>query len=354
MSDTSKGERVWRQVVRLPLAILISPITRFIGRRLLYSIPLLIGITLVSFFIINLAPGDFLAHQRADPNISDATIREMEIQFGMVDPETGEPTSWIHQYGVWLRNIVFHLNFGQSFTYHRPVWDVLQERMLNTLALASAAMLLGLVVALPLGIYSALRQYRWQDISGSFLAFIGLSIPNVFLALLVVLFAAKTNIIPLGGIYSLDYDTLTPTGKILDRLHHLIGPALVLGTALMAVYMRQMRGNLLDVLESDYVRTARAKGLNERAVVIKHGTRNAINPVITLFGFSLSDLLSGSILVEYVVAWPGLGQTVVQALFAKDLYLVMASVIMASVMLIIGNLIADLLLGLNDPRIRLE
>ncbi|NUP90051.1 MAG: ABC transporter permease [Candidatus Sumerlaeia bacterium] len=329
-------------------------VARFILRRLLQAIPLLLGISLLSFLLINLAPGDPLARQRLDPTVSSETIRQFEIQFGFVDPETGERTSWLWQYGVWLKNIVTDFNFGHSFSTRQPVWSVIWDRTLATLWLSGCAMLIGLGIALPLGIYSAVRQYRWQDVSCSFFAFIGLSLPNVFLALLVLMFAAKTEILPLGGMRSLDYFERSAGGKILDLLWHVTGPALVLGTATMAVYMRQMRGNLLDVLESDYVRTARAKGLGESAVVAKHGVRNAVNPVITLFGFTLSDILSGSILVENVLQWPGLGRTVVEALVSKDLYLVMASVIMSSVLLIVGNLIADLLLAWSDPRIRLR
>lgn len=326
---------------------------RFILWRIGQSIPLLIGISLLSFFLINLAPGDFLANQRANPQVSDVTIHQMEINFGLINPETGEPTPWLWQYGKWVTNIA-HGDWGYSFSTRQPVWTVIYDRLLNTLWLSAAAMIFGLILAIPLGIYTAVRQYKWQDIGGSFFAFIGLSIPDVFLALLVLMFAAATGWFPLGGMRGLDFNELSGFGKIVDLLHHVIAPALVLGTGIMAAYMRQMRGNLLDVLESDYIRTARAKGLPEPTVVVKHGVRNAINPLITMFGYALSGLLSGSILVENVLSWPGLGRTVVEALFAKDLYLVMAAVMMASVMLIIGNLIADLLLAWSDPRIRVK
>lgn len=327
---------------------------RYILRRLLLAIPLLLGITLVTFFLINLAPGDFLAQHRLNPQVSAETIRDLEIEFGLVDPQTGEPTPWPVQYAKWLRNVLVHANWGFSFSTRRPVWDVITERMAATLWLSVASLAFALVLALPLGIYSAVRQYRWQDMAASFLAFIGLSIPHVFLALLALIFALESRMFPLGGWRSIDFDALSRWGKALDLLHHVALPAAVLGTGALAVYMRQMRGNLLDVLESDYIRTARAKGLGEPVVIVKHGVRNAVNPLITLFGYSLSDLLSGSILVENVMSWPGLGRTVVEALINKDLYLVMAAVVMASVLLILGNLIADLLLAWNDPRIRLE
>jgi peptide/nickel transport system permease protein len=327
---------------------------RFIARRLLQAFPLLLGISLISFFLIHLAPGDFLAAQRANPQVSDDDIHDLEVKFGMVDPETGERTSWAWQYLVWLKNIVTEGNFGHSFSTDQPVWDVISARLVNTLWLSVCALGLGLLIALPIGVYTAVKQYRWQDMGGSFLAFTGLSIPDVFLALLMLMFAAATGWLPLGGMRSIDFGELSLWGKVGDLLHHVIAPAFVLGTAIMAGYMRQMRGNLLDVLESDYIRTARAKGLAEGTVVVKHGVRNAINPLITLFGYALSGLLSGSVLVENVLVWPGLGRTVVQALFAQDLFLVMAAVLMASTMLIVGNLIADLLLAWCDPRIRLR
>ncbi|MBN1478258.1 ABC transporter permease, partial [Candidatus Sumerlaeota bacterium] len=330
---------------------------QYILRRLLQAIPLLFGISLLSFFLINLAPGDFLAEQRANPQVSNDFIRHLELQLGLVrpviddstgeialDPETGEEiyedTPWWVQYGTWLWNIFRHGDFGYSFSTRQPVWTVIWSRLLNTLWLSVCALTFALVIALPLGIWAAMRQYRWQDALGSFIAFVGLSMPDVFFALLMLIFAKETGLLPLGGMRSVDFDELSFGGKVLDLLHHVAAPAIVLGTARMAVYMRQMRGNLLDVLEADYVRTARAKGLREGTVVVKHATRNAINPIITLFGYSLSGLLSGSILVENVMAWPGLGRTVVQALVAKDLYLVMAAVLMSSVLLIVGNLIA--------------
>jgi peptide/nickel transport system permease protein len=337
-------------------------ILRFIAWRLLQAIPLLFGVSLLTFFLLNLAPGDFLEQERLNPANTDERIKDLEEQFGLVrevrHSDTGEiervRTGWLYQYGHWLWNVVRHNDWGVSFRTHEPVWDVISARALNTLWLSAMALFIGIGIAIPIGIYSACRQYRWQDMAGSFVSFVGLSVPDVFLALLVLMFAAATGWIPVGRMRSLDFDELTILGKTFDLLHHVIGPAFVLGTAVMATYMRQMRGNLLDVLEIDYIRTARAKGMAESTVVLKHGVRNAINPIITLFGYAFSGLLSGSVLVENVLAWPGLGRTVVEALFFRDMYLVLAAVMMASVLLIIGNLIADILLAINDPRIRLE
>jgi peptide/nickel transport system permease protein len=316
----------------------------YILRRFLHLIPILIGISLLSFFVIQLAPGNFLSLMKADPQVSKQKIAEMERKFGLDKP-------WPVQYGLWLKNIVLHFDFGYSFANKRPVGGLIRERLANTLLLSITAMVIAWALALPLGIISAVRQYSWIDKLSSFFAFLGLSIPSVFFALLMILMAAKTGWFPIGGMESLDYDSLGLWGKIGDRLHHLALPALVLGTGPMAGHMRQMRGNLLDVLRMDYVTTARSKGLSERKVILRHAVRNAINPLITIFGYSLAHLLSGAFLVEVVMAWPGLGRLTVDALFARDLYLVMGSVMMASVILILSNLVADVLLAVTDPRI---
>ena len=220
------------------------------------------------------------------------------------------------------------------------------------LALSAALFAWGL--SIPLGIVSAVRQDTWVDRSASFVSFMGLSIPEVFFALLMVLFAATTGWFPVGGMKSIDFEYMSYGEQMLDLLHHLILPTIVLGSVSMASRMRQMRANLLDTLLQDYIQTARAKGLSERIVIYKHALRNAINPLITLFGFTLANLLSGAFLVEVIMSWPGLGRLTLDALFSKDLYLVMGSLLMASTMLILGNLAADILLALSDPRIRYE
>jgi peptide/nickel transport system permease protein len=316
----------------------------YILRRLIHMIPILVGISLVSFFVIQLAPGNFLTIMKADPQVSKARIAEMERKFGLDQP-------WPVQYALWLKNIVLHRDFGYSFANKRPVAELIGERLLNTFYLAFSAMVITYLLAIPLGIISAVRQYSWIDKTSSLGAFIGLSIPEVFFALLLILAAARTGWFPIGGMESIDYDILGFWGKVGDRLHHLALPALVLGTVPLAGRMRQMRGNLLDVLRMDYVTTARAKGLDERTVIWRHAVRNAINPLITLFGFTLAHLLSGAFLVEVVMSWPGLGRLTVDALFARDLYLVMGSVMMASMLLILSNLVADILLAWVDPRI---
>ncbi|MBI3736300.1 ABC transporter permease [Candidatus Sumerlaeota bacterium] len=331
----------------------------FIFRRLLQSIPLLFAASFLTFFLINQSPGNYLSKLKLNPQISQETIDAMEKYYGLDKP-------WIVSYGVWLRRIVWGdnsmwtpwwkeggcLNFGYSFSLKRPVFEVLGERAWNTFLISLCAMIFSWVISIPLGIVAGAKQYSWLDKTASSIAFVGVSIPSVFLALVALYFAKKTGTFPTGGLEDArNWDSFTAWQKFLDKAHHLVLPTIVLGSAMTATYMRQMRGNLLDVLGADFVRTARAKGLSEWAVLMKHALRNAINPLITMFGYSISDLLSGAFLVEVVMSLPGLGRTTVEAFFQKDLFLVNASVLMATFMLVVGNLAADILLAWSDPRI---
>jgi len=316
----------------------------YVLRRFLQMIPLLFGISALTFILLQLAPGDFLNQMGENPAISPATIEAMRRNFGLDRP-------WYIQYGLYLRNILLHFDFGESFSRHQPVFTVIREGLSNTLMLAVAAAIVTWGLALPLGIWAAVRQYSWIDKALSLIAFVWLSIPEILSGLLLLMLAARTGWFPVGGMRSIDYDDLTTVARIRDLLWHLALPALVVGLVPLASRMRQMRGNLLDVLRLDYVTTARSKGLDERVVIYKHALRNALNPMITLFGYTLGALVSGSFVAEIIFSWPGLGRLTLDAILTQDQYLVMGSVLMASVVLIVGNLIADLLLAVADPRI---
>jgi peptide/nickel transport system permease protein len=319
-------------------------VLRLVLQRLLHLLPVLLGIAVLTFLLIQLAPGDYLSTMAMDSTVSEETIANLRSKFGLDKPV------WV-QFGLYLKNIFLHLDFGYSFSRRQPVFDILGESLGNTLVLSVGAALLTWILAIPLGVLSALRQHTWIDRVTSGATFLGLCVPEVFLALLVMLFAYETGWFPTNGMRSLDHDSLSWIGKVLDVGHHLVLPAVVLATVPLASRARQMRANLLDVLRADYVTAARAKGVPEVHVVFRHALRNALNPLITLFGYTLGSLLSGAFLVENVMGWPGLGRVAVEALGYRDLYLVMGSVLMASVVLILGNLVADLLLSLNDPRI---
>ena len=316
----------------------------YILRRVLQTIPLLLGISALTFLLLQLAPGDFLNQMAENPAISAESIEAMRRNFGLDQP-------WYVQYGRYLQNVVLHFDFGQSFSRHQPVFTVLSEGLQNTLLLAGASALVTWGLAIPLGMWAAVRQHSWIDRGLSFIAFVWLSIPEILSGLLLLMLAARTGWFPVGGMRSIDYDEMSAFGQFLDIAHHLALPALVVGLIPLAGRMRQMRGNLLDVLRLDYVTTARSKGLDERVVIMKHALRNALNPMITLFGYTLGALVSGSFIAEIIFSWPGLGRLTLDAILAQDQYLVMGSVLMASAVLVAGNLIADLLLVLADPRI---
>ncbi len=316
----------------------------YVLRRFLQMIPLLFGISALTFMLLQLAPGDFLNQMGENPAISPATIEAMRRNFGLDQP-------WYVQYALYLRNILLHFDFGESFSRHQPVFTVIRDGLSNTLILAGAAAIVTWGLAIPLGIWAAVRQYSWIDKTLSLVAFIWLSIPEILSGLLLLMLAARTGWFPVGGMRSIDYDQFTALGKLRDLAWHLALPALVVGLVPLASRMRQMRGNLLDVLRLDYVTTARSKGLDEGVVIYKHALRNALNPMITLFGYTLGALVSGSFVAEIIFSWPGLGRLTLDAILTQDQYLVMGSVLMASVVLILGNLVADLLLALADPRI---
>jgi peptide/nickel transport system permease protein len=316
----------------------------FVLRRLLRLVPLLFGIVTITFLLLQIAPGDFLSTALENPSFSPGAIDALRHRFGLDQP-------WYVQYGLYLKNLVLHFDLGLSFSRHAPVATVLGECLANTLLLATSAALVTWGLAVPLGALAAVRAHGWIDRGLSWLAFLSLSIPELLSGLLLLMLAARTGWLPIGGMRSLDWDTMGAGARLLDVLRHLVLPALVTGLVPLASRMRQMRASLLDVLRLDYVVTARAKGLDERAVVLRHALPNALNPLITLFGYTLGALVSGSFVAEIVFSWPGLGRVTVEALLAQDTYLVLGGVLMASVVLVLGNLIADLLLAASDPRI---
>jgi peptide/nickel transport system permease protein len=318
----------------------------FIFKRLLHMIPLLIGVSLLTFLLMAMAPGDYFTTLSQNPQISPETIASLKARFHL-----GQP--WYVQYFYWLKNVL-HGDFGYSMAYKIPATSLIMGRLWNTFLLSFVALIITWGVAIPLGIWAAVKKDTWVDRACSLVAFAGLSVPDVLLSLLALWFAAATGWFPVGGAQSPLYDLLTPLQQFWDRTNHLILPALVLAASSLAGIMRQMRSNLLDTLRAEYVTAARARGLGEGWVIYKHALRNAINPLLTIFGYSLAGLLSGAFIVENIMAWPGLGRLTIEAFFQKDSYLVVDCVVLATALLVIGNFIADLLLAWSDPRIRLK
>ncbi|MGD0745558.1 MAG: ABC transporter permease [Verrucomicrobiota bacterium] len=318
----------------------------FVFKRLLHMIPILLGVSLLTFLLMALSPGNYFTALSQNPQISPETVARLKAQFHL-------DQSWYVQYFYWFKNVL-HGNFGYSMAYHIPATSLIIGRLWNTFLLSFSALVIAWGVAMPLGVWAAVRKDSWVDRACSLVAFVGLSVPDVLLSLLALWFAAATGWFPVGGAQSPLHDLMAPMQQIWDRTHHLILPALVLAAADMAGIMRQMRSNLLDTLRAEYVTAARARGLGEGWVIYKHALRNAINPLLTIFGYSLAALLSGAFIVENIMAWPGLGRLTMEAFFAKDSYLVVDCVVMATALLVIGNFIADLLLAWSDPRIRLK
>lgn len=318
---------------------------KYILKRIIQTIPLLIIVSLISFFIIRLSPVDPLAELKLNPSVSPATVEKEKQRLGLDKPI-------IIQYGKWAYSFV-RGDLGVTSTGEK-VSQKLKERIPNTLLLTSIVIFLTWIVGVPLGIIAAVNWKTPFDRLLTVLTSIGMAIPSFFFAVLLLIFAVKTGWFPIGGLTSPSFSEMTFGAKILDITHHLILPVLVLFTISLAGLQRQMRANMLDVLDSDYVKFARAKGLPEFTVIYKHALRNAINPMITLLGFEFAGLLSGAALTEYVFQYPGLGRLILEAVMKSDINLVMASLMMGAVMLVLGNLIADILLIITDPRIRVK
>jgi peptide/nickel transport system permease protein len=320
----------------------------YILKRLLHLVPILFGVSLLTYLLMSLAPGDYLTRLEQNPQVSPAKLAQLRAKLHLDRP-------WYIQYAYWLGRAA-HLDFGYSFMYKTSAAKLIGERLWNTFLLSFTAMVLAWGAAVPLGIWAAVNKDSWVDRLCSVIAFVGLSVPEILLALLALMFAASTGWFPIGGAESLrlEIGAASTMQVVWDRVHHLMLPALVLAASDLAGIMRQMRGNLLDTLRAEYVTTARAKGLSEGWVIYKHALRNAINPLLTIFGYSLASLLSGAFIVENIMAWPGLGRLTIEAIFAQDYQLVVATVVMAAALLVAGNFVADLLLAWSDPRIRLK
>ena len=320
---------------------------RYIARRFLYIIPMLLGISSLTLLIMQLAPGDALTTMKLSPDISEEVYNAMRARFWLDQPPHMQYIRWIQQ--------LFKGDMGHSFLWHAPVTWVLRQRLFNTLLLTLASTVLGWIIAIPIGIHSAVNQYSWSDKLLTFVAFIGVAIPNWFLGLLLLYLTVSRGWgFPVGGMTSIDFADFTFWEKTLDLARHMFLPTIVLTTGIVASLIRYMRSNLLDVLRQDYVTTARAKGLSNRVVINKHAVRNAINPLITIFGYQLGGILGGAALTEIVMNWPGIGSLMLNAVQGKDYYLVMGNLLIGAVMLILGNLVADILLAASDPRIRYE
>jgi peptide/nickel transport system permease protein len=324
----------------------------YIVKRILGMIPTFIIISMITFMIIQLPPGDFVTTAQAEIAASgggmDASaVETMRIRYGLDQPIPVQYWRWVSGFPRG--------DFGYSLEWSAPVWDIIARRLGWTLLLSGLALVFMWLVSIPIGIYSARYKYSLGDNMFSFLGFLGLSVPDFMLSLMWLVFATMMLGISASGLYSPQMvDAPWSFVKFLDLLNHLWPPVVIMGVAGTAELIRIMRGNLLDILNQQYVTTARSKGLVEKVVVQKYAVRMAINPLISVLGMQIPKMISSSIIVGFVLSIPTVGPIFLRALITQDMYLAGAILLLMTVMLLIGNLLADIALAWVDPRIRYE
>ena len=317
--------------------------TNYLLQRLLHGLTVLFGVSLLVFVAVELAPGDVVDAILPPESYSSEEAKErMRERFGLNDPA---PLRFVH----WLGRTVTG-DLGYSLTSSEPVTDTIMKRLPTTLQLVGFAMVLSVIVGIGTGIIAAVRQYSWIDYATTFFSFLWLSIPAFFLGLLLIyVFAVKLHWFPAFGASTAEADS-----ALLDRAHHLVLPGLTLGLELAAALTRYTRASMLDVLHTDYLRTARAKGLAERAVIVRHALKNALIPVITVIAFRLPYLIGGAVIIETVFQWPGLGLLMLNAALQKDYPLIMGLALIVTLVVVLSSFLADVAYSLVDPRIRMQ
>lgn len=318
---------------------------QYLVRRLLQLIPTLVGISLVIFLIFALAPGDAISGN-LNPHMSAEAKQELRDKMHLNEPK-------YVQYYYWAQGAIKG-DLGESFYYKKSVSSVMKDFIPNSFKLAITSLVLGVIIAVPIGIVSATKQYSGFDSFFTVFALFGISMPSFFFGLLLIKWlAVELHVLPVSGI-STPGSNFVGFAKFLDEMKHMLLPLTVLTLGSVAGWMRYTRSSMLEVIRQDYIRTARAKGLKEKVVIYKHALRNALIPVITLLGFSLPGLFSGAMLTETIFNWPGIGPVTLNAVNGRDYYLLMGTNMLLAFLTLIGNLIADIAYALVDPRIRLK
>ena len=317
----------------------------YILRRLTISVPILLGLTLVTFVLTELMPGDFvdaLIPPLAIVNYTPEQLEAMRETYGLNQPPWKRYLIWMGQLGMG--------NMGRSLISGAPVRDEIFARLPATLQLTATSLLFGIVFGASLGILSAVKQYTWIDQALTLLGFIWISTPGFVFAIgAIFLFSLKISLFPTSGITNYGEEA-----SILTRLHHMVLPALVLGLGSMAGFMRYSRSSMLDVIRQDYITVARAKGLAEKAVLLRHALRNALIPLITIISLNIPFLIGGTVIIEHIFAWPGMGTYSLTAIFSRDYPAIMAVNFMVALVVLLSNLLADITYAIADPRIRYE
>jgi len=319
---------------------------KYLARRFAHAALLMLAISVFSFALLQCTPGNYFQTMRLDPRVSAQTVAALQSQFGMHQ-------SFLMRYIRWMLSMT-HGNMGYSFSYDVPVAVLLQTRARNTLLLTVSATLLAWALAIPLGIWSAASKGRWNDRLCGFGISTVLAIPDLVLFLILLVFAVRTGLFPAGGMLSPGFGSLDFWGRTKDIAFHLTLPAAGLALTMLPVLVRHIRSAMLDALQSPFIRAARAHGIPRTRLLLRYAFPAASNPLISLFGFSIATMLSGSAILEVIMSWPGLGPLMVQAILSRDVYVVAGIVMLGSCFLVVGNLIADILLLVSDPRIRVD
>jgi peptide/nickel transport system permease protein len=326
---------------------------QYIVRRTLFMIPTLIAVSMLSFMIIQLPPGDFLTSYAAQLRAQGEQLDQDQIEGLRERYGLGQPI--YVQYGKWISGIILRNDWGQSLEQQRPVRELIWERLVLTMVISGISLLVSWFIAIPIGVYSATHQYSWLDYLLSFFSFVGVGMPGFLLALLIMYWAQSTLGVSVGGLFSEEY-IMAPWSwaKLVDMLKHLWLPLIIVAVGSTATNIRITRANLLDELNKPYVETARAKGLTESRLIWKYPVRVALNPFFSTVGWSLATLISGVTLVSLVLNLQTIGPLLLRALTSQDMYLAGSIVLLISIMTIIGTLLSDILLAVVDPRIRLS
>jgi peptide/nickel transport system permease protein len=320
----------------------------FLLRRIVHGVLLLVGVSLLSFLFFQAAPGDYFADARVDPRISPETVAQLRAQYGLDRPLGERYARWVHSAASG--------EFGFSLAYNTPVSTLLWPRVQNTLMLTVCALLLAWPLALVIGIWSATRAGRWDDRLSTGATSALLALPEMLIAVALLYLALRTHLLPVGDISSGSSSNGNPAAwrDVRDRLLHLALPVTALVLAALPVLVRHVRAAMIEALRAPYVRAAMGHGIGGLRLLLRHALPAAANPLIALFGLSIATLLSGSLLVEIVLGWPGLGPLVLEAVLARDVFVVLGAVMLSTVLLIAGSLVADVLLLAADPRVRVR
>ncbi len=319
---------------------------KYLERRVIHGILLLIGVSVLCFLFSDLAPGSFFDEMKLNPQISADTVAALRSQYGLDQPL---PV----RYGRWVKSVV-RGDWGYSFAYNAPVRSLLVVRARNTLLLTTVATLLAWLIAIPLGVWTASRSGGWEDrltLAGT--SFF-LAIPELVMALGLLYWVVRTHALPVGGMVSVGFDDLGAWAKLRDLAAHFVVPVAVLVLASLPILVRHVRASMVEVLKAPFIQAARGHGIGRVRLLFRYGLPAAANPLISLFGLSVAGLLSGSLLVEVIAGWPGLGPLLLEASVSRDVYVVIGAVMASTLFMILGSFLADVMLVVVDPRVRVE